>query len=575
HQPPAPARPASKPYIWAALQDLPTLHRYPIPMADDNPRVQLGFALPLRADADGDDESNASASSDGRLELGHRRPLWSDWDGGKIGGIPSWLNPRDLPEGAPLRCRGPCSDDAGAGVEKNEKAGTILRFVAQLYCPADDATGNESAFHRSLYVFACPTCCSEQLSPRKPGGPSSAARRLSDCVQVLRSQLPKRNDFYPARGNDGGVAGEWNKHTSEYWAKSTKNDKLNLCAVCGQRSKGKCPKQQLWFCGPDHQRESLRASKEQKKQLESPSGNGGKPVRYLPSVFYESELVVEEEPITADSDVNDAAAETNGKLNSTLFPSKDIADADADASLEQSDLNALTGNTSLAQAATGVTDPATLAFYARMAIGGKENDVRDQCFRYCRWPENNKNESDQSSDDGNEEEGFRGPLWLSSDNVPPTTSPPTPPGASSFPPPCQYCGASRAFEFQILPQMLHYLLHDPCDTENGDKSGGTSRRVLTESERAILLEAKSKIESGVDLPEGFREQHEAAVMNAREALLGAPNKSNGSKGQKGVNDAGSKGNLDWGTIAVYTCTASCGDGTAYMEEAAWMQPPLD
>ena len=48
-----------------------------------------------------------------------------------------------------------------------------------------------------------------------------------------------------------------------------------------------------------------------------------------------------------------------------------------------------------------------------------------------------------------------------------------------------------------------------------------------------------------------------------------------------------KGDLDWGTIAVYTCTASCGDGGvtdagdageefgACMEEAAWVQPPLD
>jgi len=49
------------------------------------------------------------------------------------------------------------------------------------------------------------------------------------------------------------------------------------------------------------------------------------------------------------------------------------------------------------------------------------------------------------------------------------------------------------------------------------------------------------------------------------------------------NTAGGAGgrSLDWGTIAVYTCTASCGSGGvvskengAYMEEVAWMQPPL-
>jgi pre-rRNA-processing protein TSR4 len=37
---------------------------------------------------------------------------------------------------------------------------------------------------------------------------------------------------------------------------------------------------------------------------------------------------------------------------------------------------------------------------------------------------------------------------------------------------------------------------------------------------------------------------------------------------------------DWGTIAVYSCAASCapagegeGDGSAYAEEFVWVQPP--
>jgi len=250
--------------------------------------------------------------------------------------------------------------------------------------------------------------------------------------------------------------------------------------------------------------------------------------------------------------------------------------------LEQSDLNALTGCDSLAQAATGVSDPTTLAFYARMAIGGKDNDVRDQCLRYCRWPEMSEGEeSNAAAQEADEEEEEQDgiPLWLSSDNLPPTK--PTlelidDSDTASFPPKCQYCGAPRAFEFQIMPQMLHYLLQSPDDsTDKNDEN--KARQVLTESERAILLEAKTKIESGMDLPDGFREQHEAAVGNARNALLGISNKDS-NKALEG----GTKEGLDWGTIAVYTCTASCGDGGvineengAYMEEAAWMQPPLD
>ena len=215
-----------------------------------------------------------------------------------------------------------------------------------------------------------------------------------------------------------------------------------------------------------------------------------------------------------------------------------------------------------------------------MAIGGTENDVRNQCLRYCRWPEPLEGTTTRAEE---EEEVEEVPLWLSSDDRPPSpsetvgiTSSTTP----AFPPPCQYCGAPRAFEFQILPQMLHHLLQSPDSTDgtaaNGsDESNETSpRQVLTDSEMAILMEAKSKIESGMDLPEGFLEQHEAALANAREALLGG---SKNNKGGRGSDEGGSKGGLDWGTIAAYTCTASCGDGGvvsgdngAYREEAAWI-----
>ncbi len=83
------------------------------------------------------------------------------------------------------------------------------------------------------------------------------------------------------------------------------------------------------------------------------------------------------------------------------------------------------------------------------------------------------------------------------------------------------------------------------------------------------------IESGMDLPAGFRETHEKSIANARNRLL---------CGNGGEIDGlgGSSLGVDWGVIAVYTCTASCGDGGivseengCYREEVAWVQPPLD
>ena len=517
---------------------------------DQSTRVQLGFSLPLHKD---DDTSSFDGQQHNKT-LGHASPNWCDWDGGKIGGPPSWLNPRDLPDGH-LCCRGPCS----GGIGKKE-GGTPLRFIAQLYCPADDVTNNPAAFHRSVYVFACPKCCSEsskllfQHKEHVDNGndiKEIPAALLSECVRVLRCQLPKQNDFYPLNG-DGEANDEWEKHTSAYWSKANKDDQLNPCAACGQRSKGKCPKQGKWFCGPHHQKENLRAS----KQYQKTNPNEAMPQTYLPSVCYESELVVEEEPNhvpTAADNKSGNSNDTNAMNSKSLFESNDITDADAN--LEQKDLNELTGNKSLAEAATGVTDSTTLAFYARMNIGGEENDVRDQCLRYSRWPSAQKQAIQEEEED-------EGPLWLSSDHRP----------DESFPPKCQHCGAKRAFEFQLLPQMIHYLLNDP-DASGDNESNDSGRHVLTESQRAVLLEAKAKIESGIDLPEGFQEQHDLAVAIARDTLLGISRKG-GDKGETSE-DEGGKDGLDWGTIAVYTCTASCGDSGSYLEEAAWMQPPLD
>ncbi|KAL7483257.1 hypothetical protein ACHAW6_008925 [Cyclotella cf. meneghiniana] len=524
--------------------------------------MQLGFSNPLPIEDD--DESHP---------LGHQSPQWSDWDGGKIGGRPSWLNPRDLPQGI-LRCRGPC------GKFTEDKLGTPLCFVTQLYCPADDV--REAAFHRSLYVFACPKCCSASstllTSNKKSSSRQEDKNNLSACIQVLRCQLPKKNAFYPSEGN---VDGEWDLHTSHFWATNDQNGQLNLCAVCGQRSRGKCPKQGKSFCSADHQKEYMRATKKCHGD-KSTSNARSVSLKYLPSVFFESELVVEEEPHPSHATAMNHFEKT---ANNCLLGSAEISDVDA--KLEQRDLNVLAGNSALAEAATGVTDPTTLAFYARMAIGGTENDVRDQCLRYSRWPETKQRHSSREEED---DEKYEGPLWLTSDNQPPSQSD-AETNTTPFPPPCQYCGAPRFFEFQILPQMLHYLFLDP--SEKIGNHGESPRQVLTESESAILLEAQSKIESGIDLPPGFLEQHERAVAKAREALLGI-GKSNYSNGHHG-----SKVSLEWGTIIIYTCSASCGEGGdvmlndincsgisvtekerlrclgSYREEVAWMQPSLD
>ena len=646
---------------------------------DDNTpssSVQLGFALPLL--------TNKHKNHQQYKNVGHRSFHWGTWDGGKIGGQPSWLNPRDLPHSAtttakpPLRCRSGycCHGDTTSRNNGNDNDdtgdnnGTILQFIAQLYCPADDDTKNDAAFHRTLYIFACPTCCAtiakenyddDEVNKEEGEGETTDAlslkqqqrrRRLSSCIRVLRCQLPQHNEFYmpdttwPYDEDDTEHA--WLLHTSEYWARQTNTTSLNLCAVCGQRSTGKCPKQQLWFCGVDHQKECLRASKERMKDLHSKESDLNE---YLPSVYHEYELVVEDEP-TPPPPPPATTTTPNGNSNvSALFSNSAIAnDDDDDANLEQSDLNAMVNagrrrrgcdGDGTSSSIMGVTDPITLAFYDRLAIGGTGNNVKNQCLRYCRWPEHEREkravtkkekkklmpktnveggDGDGRNTDNDEEDVGIGPLWLSSRNRPPThttaaaaaasstnitygehssTCPPcsdttaTNTTTDSFPPPCQYCGAPRSFEFQIMPQMLYYLLHSSntkkTTQDNNDNKFGT-QPLLSELDKAILFEGQSKIENGLDnLPPGFVEAHGDAMKSAREALLGVGSENEKKKQQHqadSTNDIGggrrnNKTSLDWGTIAVYTCTASCGNGGivskengAYMDEVAWLQPPL-
>lgn len=37
-------------------------------------------------------------------------------------------------------------------------------------------------------------------------------------------------------------------------------------------------------------------------------------------------------------------------------------------------------------------------------------------------------------------------------------------------------------------------------------------------------------------------------------------------------DSKAKDALDWGTLVVYTCKESCGDGSKYAQEVVWVQP---
>ena len=453
------------------------------PEANANGVVHLGFSVAYDDDDDDDDDDHQESTA-------HRSPRWRDWDGGQIGGRPSWLQPRDLPRD-PIRCHN-CQEP--------------LSFVCQLYAPADDI--HPDAFHRTLYIFGCPNI--------------QCAHSTTGSIRVFRTQLPRNNPFFPDHPEEEleDTTTTWAMHLPEAWD-------VNVCHVCHQRGHGKCPIQGLYFCGKHHQREHKKFIFDKKEQ---PSKQID--VSFLPSIYAESELVVEDEPENGSTEVTlvqkaDKALFRNGGEDS------DDDDDDDDRDLEQDDLNKMTG----ALGSSSSKDPVTMSFFDRIS---SVPNVQEQCLRYLRWPD--------------ESIGNAGaPLWIRQDYQPDSI------------PACEHCGSQRKFECQLMPQMLHYLLK----SHNGNKTQG---KIRTKNQKnSQIKEAIEKAASILEqapkehVPPAFAEAKEKAVEAMRTQLL------------EGQNE------LSWGVVAIYTCTASCGgkaevEGSefgAYQEEIAWKQPSLD
>lgn len=374
-------------------------------------------------------------------------------------------------------------------------------FVCQLYAPVDEV--NQNAFHRSFYMFTCPN--------------SSCAKETTGSTRVLRVQLPRENPYYPEEQDE-----LWAMHLPESWG-------VHLCKVCGQRGHGKCPVQGEYFCGKHHQ-------KEYKKYVFDKTQRVSKQIdcRFLPSVLTASELVVEEEPFCEKDEKARLKAERALFKTQGLDVEERSEDGeDEDEKLEQTDLNEMYG----AADETVTKDPATMHFYDRISRTG---DVKTQCLRYLRWPDDELCSVSST------------PLWIRSDFQPESI------------PKCEKCGAERKYEFQIMPQMLHYLLKD-LELELAKEK---MKAKIKKEDVDALKTAESIMEQAPPehIPPDFASSKQKAVDALRKKLMDEDDNR-----------------PSWGVIAIYTCTGCCGgvdvdeecDLGAYVEEFAWRQPSLD
>jgi len=392
---------------------------------------------------------------------------WREWDGGKIGGLPVWLDPEHVPPVEGLRC-GCCNEP--------------MAFLLQIYSPLDHPEGGSesqnTAFHRALYVFCCRKAkCIEAHTVDKP------------TIQCIRCQLSRQNDYYP-------FVNSISDEDNQVWVETRTKFSSKLCGICGLSAPFSCSQCHLArYCSKAHQK--LDWSYTIRSSDGAPSKKGGHKFTcnresYVCSTadnvavrfpefsvcirneveefeFMKEELREEDERFLALAGAEVANAdvvETEEKdKGSTVTPSAETATATAatgpiegeeqlvdsilsktdEADISQRDLQLLSGRVDLKKylaakeaktggaaldASQGLDDHVYNKFQLHMK---KSNN--SQVLRYNRWPEH----------------PVDGALRVSSSSyVLDGTEIAVPQSAAAVQPPrCKYCGCESKFECQV------------------------------------------------------------------------------------------------------------------------------
>lgn len=126
------------------------------------------------------------------------KPENVSWDTNKVGGLPIWLATPPAPFTSP-----PC-----------RLCGCSQTLVTQLYCPL-----GSSAFHRCLYIFACPRKCNTQTS----GWQVFRSMQYDPAYNAASAGRKKINEYTDMDSDSwGGDADDWGEDVDD-WGEGTED----------------------------------------------------------------------------------------------------------------------------------------------------------------------------------------------------------------------------------------------------------------------------------------------------------------------------------------------------------------
>nr|XP_010918797.1 programmed cell death protein 2 isoform X1 [Elaeis guineensis]XP_010918798.1 programmed cell death protein 2 isoform X1 [Elaeis guineensis]XP_010918799.1 programmed cell death protein 2 isoform X1 [Elaeis guineensis] len=302
----------------------------------------------------------------------------------KAGGVPAWLDPVDLPREQARIC-GFC--------------GEPLEFLLQVYAPISE---KESTFHRTLFVFMCPSMSCLLRDQHEQWRRDENPRR---SLKVFRCQLPRSNPFYssePPR-RDGTDKPLSIGAALCSWCGTWKGDKI--CSSC-RRTRYCSEKHQGMHWRSGHKNDCRQIITSSEASASIPGNNRGK----LPAIgkatcstlWPEYEIVIEDElafdtEMCEDNSCATALVSKHDKIDETFQLLSDKFEADDN-------------------------KKSWASFEERIA------KAPEQVLRYCRDLKVK-------------------PLWPLSVGRP----------SEAHLPKCNYCKGPLCYEFQIMPQLLYYF----------------------------------------------------------------------------------------------------------------------